>query len=177
MRTSDLAKLGLLLNAGGKWNGEQLVSEKWVKSMTTPHIYQHPERTEEENSKDDGGQGYGYQTWMGRNGSYRAIGGSNQLALVIPGSDLVIASHGEIRDEAGFNSIMYTLIGACSDKKLKKSKISLEDEIGKYELPKPLAPTACIITSRTLRYKMFQNEYGISDLALRFDAEGNCTSR
>lgn len=174
MRTSDLAKLGLFLNAGGKWNGEQLVSAEWVKAITTPHIFQHPERSEDENTKDDGGQGYGYQTWMGRHGSYRAIGGSNQLALVIPDSDIVIASHGEIRDEAGFNSIMYTLIDACSDKKLKKSKADLSAQIEGYKLAKPLPSTTCIITSKTLRYKMFHNEYGISDLALRFDAEGNC---
>lgn len=174
-RTSDLAKLGLFLNAGGRWNGEQLVSAEWVKAMTMPHIYQHPERSEEENANDDGSQGYGYQTWMGRHGSYRAIGGSNQLALVIPGSDLVIASQGEIRDENGFNSIMYSLIDACSGKKLKKSRIDLRKETEGYALDKPLSPTSFYVKSRTLRYRIFHNEYGISAIALRFDAEGNCT--
>lgn len=52
--------------------------------MTTAYIYQHPERTDEANANDDDSQGYGYQTWMGRNGSYRAIGAPNQLVLVIP---------------------------------------------------------------------------------------------
>lgn len=174
-KVSDLAKLGLFLSRGGNWNGEQLVSSEWVKSMTTPHIYQHPDRSPEENAGDDGAQGYGYQTWMGRHGSYRAIGGSNQLALVIPEADLVIASQGEIRDENGFNSIMYSLIDACSNKKLRKSKFDLAAAIEGYELKRPLERSSCKLTSRTLRYKIFQNSYGISDIALRFDAEGNCT--
>ena len=68
MKTSDMAKMGLFLINKGKWNGQQLLDPAWIEAATTPHIYQHPERTpeENENAADDGSQGYGYQIWMGR---------------------------------------------------------------------------------------------------------------
>lgn len=72
--------------------------------------------------KDDGGQGYGYQVWMGRHNSWRAIGGQNQLIMVIPEYDLVVASNGQIGDEAGFNQLIYNLLDGMSDKKLKPNK-------------------------------------------------------
>lgn len=175
-RTSDLAKFGIFLKNKGKWNGKQLLDPAWVEAMTTPHIFQRPGVSEEENNKDDGGQGYGYQVWMGRHNSYRAIGGQNQLIMVIPEYDLVVASNGSIGDEAGFNDIIYRLLGSISDKKLKPNKgFDLNAAIADYELRKPFPVTRQqpTVTGRTLRYKMHQNAYGITGIAFRFDAAGN----
>lgn len=174
-RTSDMAKFGTFLKNKGKWNGKQLLSEEWVELMTTPHIYQHPERSNEENANDDGSQGYGFQTWMGRHGSYRAIGASNQVILVVPGSDVVVASQGSIGDENGFNTLVYKLCDTMSDKKLKENKnFDLQSEIGKYALKTPFQSSGeAQITGKTLRYKMHQNAYGIDVVDFRFDKEGN----
>jgi len=49
MKTSDMAKMGLFLLNKGKWNGKQLLNSAWIEAATTPHIYQHPERTQLEN--------------------------------------------------------------------------------------------------------------------------------
>lgn len=175
MRTSDLAKLGIFLSSGGKWEGEQLLNPEWIAAMTTPHIYQHPERSAEENAGDDGAQGYGYQTWMGRCNSYRAIGGQNQLCLVIPDYDVVIAVHSQVRDENGFNTIMYKLCESMSDKPLKPSGFDLASEIAAYELKKPFASSAAGLRSTTRRYEMAKNDLGINAVAFRFDKDGNCT--
>lgn len=178
MRTSDLAKLGQFLLDGGSWNGEQLLSKEWVKAQTTPHIFQRPELSEEENMKDDGGQGYGYQTWMGRHGSYRAIGGCNQLAMVIPEYDLVVASTGFVRDEAGFNQVFYEMLEGLSDKKLKSDKsFDLNSAISGYAYPAPYADTGAGYSPRncTRIYRMFQNDLGLTGVSFRFDASGNCT--
>ena len=175
-RTSDMAKLGIFLKNGGKWNGRQLLNPAWVEAMTTPHIYQRPGISEEENNKDDGGQGYGYQVWMGRRNSYRAIGGQNQLIMVIPEYDLVVASNGAIGDEAGFNSLIYNMLDGMSDKKLKPTKgFDLESAIGGYALKRPFPLTRQVpgAVSRTLRYRMHQNAYGLKGIAFRFDAAGN----
>lgn len=177
-RTSDLAKFGLFLKNKGMYDGKQVINRQWVEDMTTPHIFQRPELSEEENMKDDGGQGYGYQVWMGRHNSYRAIGGQNQLILVIPDQDLVIVSNGSIGDEAGFNQIMYDFADTVSDKKLKANKsFDLNAAIAGYRYKAPFGPgdASAALKSCTLRYKMHQNSYGIDDLMFRFDAKGNCT--
>ncbi len=174
-RTSDLAKMGIFLKNKGIWNGRQLLNREWIEAMTTPHIFQRPELSAEENMKDDGGQGYGYQVWMGRHNSYRAIGGQNQLIMVIPEYDLIVASNGSIGDEAGFNQLIYNMLSGFSDKKLKPNKaFDLEDAIKDYALkrPYPVTRQEPEVTSRTLRYRMHQNAYGIKNLSFRFDMEG-----
>ncbi|MBO4757258.1 MAG: serine hydrolase [Bacteroidales bacterium] len=175
-KTSDLAKFGIFLKNKGMWNGKQLLNREWVEAMTTPHIFQRPGVSEEENNKDDGGQGYGYQVWMGRRNSYRAIGGQNQLIMVIPEYDLVVASNGSIGDEAGFNSLIYNMLDSMSDKKLKPNKsFDLDAAIKDYALKRPFPATRMqpSVVSRTLRYKMHQNTYGITGIAFRFDAAGD----
>ena len=175
-KTSDLAKFGIFLKNKGMWNGKQLLNREWVEAMTTPHIFQRPGVSEEENNKDDGGQGYGYQVWMGRRNSYRAIGGQNQLIMVIPDYDLVVASNGMIGDEAGFNSLIYKMLDSMSDKKLKPNKnFDLNAAIKDYafKLPYPAPGLEPSVVSRTLRYKMHQNAYGITGIAFRFDAAGD----
>jgi CubicO group peptidase (beta-lactamase class C family) len=36
LRAVDMAKLGMLVLQGGRWNGQQLVSQAWVRTMTAP---------------------------------------------------------------------------------------------------------------------------------------------
>jgi CubicO group peptidase (beta-lactamase class C family) len=178
MKTSDLAKMGLFLINKGKWNGQQLLDQAWIEAATTPHIYQHRERTPEENEKaaDDGSQGYGYQIWMGRHHSYRAIGGQNQLIMVIPEYDFILVCHSSIGDEAGFNKLIYDMLPAMSDKKLKADKsFNLKAAIAGYEIKRPFeGPGTSKVTMSTRRYRLEDNAAGIRSLLFRFDASGNC---
>ncbi len=178
MKTSDLAKLGLFLINKGKWNDKQLLNSAWIDSATTPHIYQQPEFTKEEilNAKDDGSQGYGYQIWMGRHNSYRAIGGMNQLIMVIPEYDFILACHSQIRDEAGFNSLIYDMLPSMGDKELKADKsFNLKAVIAGYEIKRPFKTTGTIkVKMSTRRYQMKENASGIRSVLFRFDASGNC---
>ncbi len=178
MKTSDMARMGLFLINKGKWNGVQLLDPSWIEAATKPQIYQHPERTPEENEKveDDGSQGYGYQIWMGRKHSYRAIGGQNQLIMVIPGYDFVLVCHSSIGDEAGFNKLIYDMLPTMSDKKLKANKsFDLKAEISRYAVKLPFeGSSASGATMGTRRYRMDDNASGILSTLFRFDSEGNC---
>ena len=95
MSTRDLARFALLFLDGGRWNGEQIIPESWVRESTTPH------------SDADHGLGYGYLWWtgdaaspapknVGENvfhlpaGCYFAWGAGGQYAFVVPHDDLVI---------------------------------------------------------------------------------------
>ncbi len=178
MKTSDLAKMGLFLINKGKWNGQQLLDPAWIEAATTPQILQHPERTPEENEKvaDDGSQGYGYQIWMGRHHSYRAIGGQNQLIMVIPEYDFILVCHSQIGDEAGFNKLIYDMLPSMSDKKLKaNTSFDLKAAIAGYEIKRPFeGTTTSKVTMSTRRFQMEENPLGIRSVLFRFDASGNC---
>ena len=76
MRPRDMAKIGYLFLNGGRWQGKQIVSERWVRDSTTQ---QAPDRT------------YGYQWWLGKLqagnravATYAAQGRGGQFILVFP---------------------------------------------------------------------------------------------
>jgi CubicO group peptidase (beta-lactamase class C family) len=81
----DLLKVGQLYLNGGKWQGQAIVDESWVKASTTPHA-QVDEQTE-----------YGYLWWLksfksGAN-SYPAFwmsGNGGNKVCVFPGLDMVV---------------------------------------------------------------------------------------
>ncbi|MCQ2133945.1 MAG: beta-lactamase family protein [Bacteroidales bacterium] len=171
-RISDMAKFGLFLKNHGTWNGRQILDPQWVKDMTTCWIVQSSDKPE----KDDGTSGYGYQTWLGGHDSFRAIGASNQVILVVPGSDVVVAAQSALGDEYGFNALVYKLCDTMSDKKLKANRsidlaAALKDRA--YKLPFTGSDPHAAIKTEARRYQMFQNQYGIKYIDTRFDKDGN----
>ena len=54
LRPRDMAKIGQLVLAGGRWNDHQIVSKAWIETSTAPKI----EATDN--------QSYGYLWWLGR---------------------------------------------------------------------------------------------------------------
>jgi len=84
-RTEDIAKLGLLYLQRGRWEGTQLIDEKWVAEATSKQVA-HPEEP-----GSDWNQGYGFQFWMSRHG-YRGDGAFGQFCVVLPEHDTVIVT-------------------------------------------------------------------------------------
>jgi len=85
--SEDLARFGLLILNHGKWNGRQLVSEKWLKDATTPSAH---------------GPDYGYLWWLntkrqewpsGPASSFAAIGNGSNTIWIDPDHDLVFVWH------------------------------------------------------------------------------------
>ncbi|SES70545.1 serine hydrolase domain-containing protein [[Clostridium] polysaccharolyticum] len=79
----DRTKIGQLLLNKGKWEGKQLIPEKWIFEMTkkqidTPHFINQ--------------YGYGYQIWIGkRRGSFIMNGVLGQNTIVLPDINMVIS--------------------------------------------------------------------------------------
>ncbi len=88
LTTEAVAAFGELLLREGVWGDRQLVPREWVRLATSRHI----ETVQlADGSRDaDSLAGYGYQFWMSRDG-YRGDGAFEQLCMVYPEHDLVVA--------------------------------------------------------------------------------------
>jgi len=85
LRPRDMAKIGQLVLAGGRWNDRQIVSKAWIETSTALKI------------KATDNQSYGYLWWLGRvwhNGRevhwIGALGRGGQYIRIVPELDLVV---------------------------------------------------------------------------------------
>ncbi len=87
INSQDLARFGLLALNRGKWEGKQLVSEKWFEEATTPSAH---------------GPDYGYLWWLntrqkqwpsGPASSFAAIGNGGNIVWIDPAHDIVLVWH------------------------------------------------------------------------------------
>ncbi len=87
LRPRDMAKIGQLVLAGGRWNDRQVVSKAWIDASMTPRI------------GATSGFFYGYLWWLGRslfNGREihwaAALGRGGQSIRIVPELDLVVVA-------------------------------------------------------------------------------------
>jgi CubicO group peptidase (beta-lactamase class C family) len=85
LRPRDMAKIGQLVLAGGRWNDRQVVSKAWIETSTALKL------------EAVDGQSYGYLWWVGRsrlNGReikwIGALGRGGQSIRIVPELDLVV---------------------------------------------------------------------------------------
>jgi CubicO group peptidase (beta-lactamase class C family) len=91
----------LYLN-NGRWNGNQIISEKWVKKSTTAYVY------------IEGYADYGYQWWVDRD-FYFAEGYDGQFIYVLEDLDMVIVFTAELYDSDVFHDLVAHIIAAGRD--------------------------------------------------------------
>jgi CubicO group peptidase (beta-lactamase class C family) len=85
LRPRDMAKIGQLVLAGGRWNDRQIVSKGWIEASTAPKFEATPN------------QSYGYLWWLGHI-QYKgrevrwvgALGRGGQSIRIVPELDLVV---------------------------------------------------------------------------------------
>ncbi len=106
LKTEDLAKMGVCILNGGKYNGKQVIPADYVKQMTKKQIDCFPAgmRPQEaaqrglDVSNSDWVQGYCFQMWRCRNNAVRADGANGQYIIVIPDKDAVVVTTAKIDD-------------------------------------------------------------------------------
>jgi CubicO group peptidase (beta-lactamase class C family) len=113
LRPRDMMKLGQLYLQGGKWNGKQIITERWIRESTAPTIVVSPDF------------GYGYFWWTGKSEYkdatvpfYFAWGYGGQYIFVVPDLELVVALTGSHWTTDPKNHVMEMLqryiIPACN---------------------------------------------------------------
>lgn len=95
----DLARFGLLYEQEGVWDGERLVSEDWIRFVTTPAP-----------ASAVRGNDYGGQFWLVPDdrddvprSAYSTAGNRGQFVIVVPTHDTVIVRRGLDYGGQGFN--------------------------------------------------------------------------
>jgi CubicO group peptidase (beta-lactamase class C family) len=83
MRPRDIAKVGQLVLDGGRWRGQQLVSESWIRESTAA-------RTMAVRSFGSHIADYGYLWWRFRDQDViAALGAQGQMVFISPGTGVV----------------------------------------------------------------------------------------
>lgn len=95
----DLARFGLLYLNDGVWNGERLISEKWIDFVRTPAP-----------ATKERGNFYGGQWWLVPDDrsdvpadAYSTAGNRGQYVIVVPSHEIVIVRRGLDFGSQGFN--------------------------------------------------------------------------
>lgn len=107
LKPHDMAKFGMLYLQKGQWDGQQVVPAAWVEESLTPHAFPKnyndvlDENGEKDNQKSGENwvslkflrpfaDGYGYQWWLDKDGTYTALGTAGQYIMVSPEENLVV---------------------------------------------------------------------------------------
>ena len=93
---SELHKFGLFYLNKGKWDGKQILSEKWIEEST---------------KAADVGY-YGYLFWRGEYKSFRADGKYSQISMILPQKNAVVSFVSECRREDELLRTVYDLVCA-----------------------------------------------------------------
>lgn len=82
MHPRDAAKIGYLFLNNGRWDGKQIVSQKWVQEATKRQV----------DIESDVGYGYGWRVIPGETGEYYALGRGGQYIRALPAFDTLVVA-------------------------------------------------------------------------------------
>lgn len=124
VRVEDIAKLGQFYLNHGKWEGKQLLNERWIADAQTPWS----DNSHHGGPDSDWGSGYGYQFWMCRpEHVFRGDGAFGQYCVVMPDQDMVIAINSGVDDMgAVLDSIWANILPCVEEGPLAASDGALE---------------------------------------------------
>ena len=125
-RTEDNLRLAMLYLNGGRWNGNQVLPEDFVRRALSVHV-----STADAPEQKDGRCGYGYQLWAcSLPGLYRFDGGQGQFGLIWPEKDIVVSIHegamGPRGPQMTLDAVYDTIFAALSEEPLPENPADLE---------------------------------------------------
>lgn len=106
----DMVKFGMILSDSGKYRGQQIVSNDWIKEMTKEQVHFE--------NKIDGFTGYGYFIWLTNVNShavFMARGKGGQIVACVPDCNLIVATFGSEWDYRGGGEIEQFVFSLLSD--------------------------------------------------------------
>lgn len=102
----DMAKIGLLFLQEGRWEGEQIVSRRWVKEARI---------AQSETPAEEDPYGYGWWLTTDLEGVYRAEGRNGQYIYIFPDWNMLLVATGGGYDIEEIGESLLAIIGAMED--------------------------------------------------------------
>lgn len=189
--TEDLAKVGQLHLQRGEWEGQRVLSEEWVDKATSalvgsgldlyeverdPKFFAYYPR---ERAENEYAQGYGYQIWRGRHGSYRASGAFGQFVVVLPDLDAVIVTTGDSPDTHRVMDKVWEHLLPAFDAHPADDEAAARmcEVLPSLELRREAGiPTPPVRTAGTLQFAVAANPAGVTAAEFDFTKDA-CTVR
>ena len=166
--TDDLAAFGQTYLDGGRWAGEQVVPAHWVSEATRLQV-----ENGDDGTRGDDGQGYGYQFWRNRHGTYRADGAFGQKAVVFPDHDtLLVMTAGlpeaQVALDAVWEHLLPVLGTGAPLRPDATAARALHDLLAGLTLPLPLGAPSSPVGDRVRGtvYRLPRNALGLESVAL-----------
>lgn len=188
----DLLRVGVLLMHKGELDGRQLVSRSFLEKATScqvENMVKGPAVTER--------QGYGYQIWMGRYGSFLFLGMGGQLVICLPEKDLLCVTTADTQGIGGGNELILDsfyeeILSGLSEEALPKSDMAYGElqEYAKRLYIRPLSelcskyaagrsfPKENVVEAYSSRvsgktYRFQENEQGFAKMSLSLETSGD----
>ena len=166
VRTEDIAHLGQLYLQKGMWHGRQLVPAAWVAQATSLQTSNGSSPT------SDWDQGYGYQFWRSRHGTYRGDGAFGQYMMIFPEQDAVVVITSGVRNmQAVMDLVWDKLLPTMSAVRLPEqlaTQRALKAKLAMLEMQVPAGnPTSALSATVSRRwYELPENDRGIRAIGL-----------
>ena len=163
IQSESLAKFGQLILDKGKWNGKQLIPEKWINEMTSMQM-------------EDGNEGYGYQMWICEYPtSVRADGAYGQQIVIVPEKDMVVViTQCSTMDGKKYRQPIWEMVKKVKDEPLPPNKAydNMKKVLDSYELKYAEGKKKASISLPQATYVLSKNNYGWQSVSFSQNRDG-----
>jgi len=177
--TRDLLKTAKFVMNGGKWNGEQLLNEEYVRAATSKQIDNNPGNTVENQRC-----GYGYLFWRTWDNSFMFNGMGDEFAICVPDKDMILVHNADNQakpkaEEAVINGFFEKIVRKKQDTPLPEDP-QAEQELAEYTKDLKLMTAKGEYSSpwqdkiNGVTYELTPNDFGITKFRMDFGEDGNC---
>lgn len=160
----SMAKLGLMYQNGGIYDGRRYLSEKWVKEATKV------QSDNSGNGNPDWCAGYGYQIWMNADGGFRGDGAFGQLIFIK--DDFVVAMNAFTADMQGEITDVVTMLDNLTSAD-KGTDNEVKETINNFYVPEKNEAIAEELLNKT--FKVDANKQGIGEVKFTENADKSVT--
>lgn len=172
--TEDLAAFGQTYLRAGVWRDRQVVPREWVDAATAFQV-----DNAGDGSRGDDGQGYGFQFWRNRHGTYRADGAFGQKSLAFPEHDTLLVmtaglSDGQAQLDVVWEHLLPVLGGTMPLVADATAVAALNDRLAGLALPLPPGEPTSPLADRIggTDYALPRNTLGIESVRLDVATDG-----
>lgn len=169
----DLALTARFVMNKGKWDGEQILNEKYLTEATSVQIYNNEMEVNESNT-----QGYGYQFWMCPQGGFYFNGMGCQYGVCVPEKDMIMIYNADNQGRQNtyriINGFYDMIVNTASDSALDQNNeafSSLEQYSKELKLATALGKETVPFMQECngRKYVLEKNPMGIKWFMLKFD--------